>query len=894
MSINASSRWAVSVGGLVLCLSAAYVPQALALEFTVPFNNEEIEGTLNTTLTVGAAMRMQGQSSRIIGKGNINPDVCAGQQICQATFKNQGSSTKPTGLHPAATATAAPGAFSMNNDDGDLNYDKHDLVSAVGKITQDLSLKYKNFGFFAKALYFYDEVNNNFTEFHPNMITPDNVASLQVNDPSGLPRKVIPKGAPVKSRRNNSSTLDQVGTNLQLLDTYFYGKAPIFDHEISFKLGRQAVNWGESTLNVINSINSANPVNANNFFRVGMQVEEVFTPVGMAFLSTDLYEGITFEGFYQYEWKPLEAPAAGSFYSGSDIVGTNNGSSGANLSFGTAADDPYGLGFLQDNPLSGITPSTAHLSKIKDDKPKGTGQYGIALKYYAEWLNNGTGLGLYYENYHSRLPFASAFATRASCARGADSINHWDPSLAGNSLPSLNGGTGLNAFDTATFGAACSNIPLLSSILNPSSVKWKPGDPASATGALPGTPAMNAAGQPLYSDAVPLDTARLWIEYPRDVHLIGASFNTTFGDLSLQGEVAFRPNAPVQVNPVDVLFAAFGPTLTTCHRGNCVGTALTSPDLVAQITNSTQLSATLKQVLGTVAQTVGSVIDYGPSDVNTSCTPGAGIGTNYGAGCDTFTLLVGHADGSARSFPNYIIPYRGGLIGENSPTDFTKPLNRKNPGYIQGYERIKTAQFDLGATQVFGASDMLPSIIAADQILLLYEVGANWADLPSKDKLQITSDGGTYTSATAGADGSGADGSQQACAGNTHYCVSKTNSPGNDGVDGLRFNPHQAPLGDFANQFAWGYNMVALIRYESVLPGISIESQITVKHDVNGNAPGPGENFLGGRKVFDVLVTTRYKSAFSIGLGYNWITGGGAKNLLMDRDAARAIMKYQF
>jgi len=874
-------------------LSAAYVPQASALEFTIPFSGEEIEGTLNTTLTVGAAMRMQDQSSRIVGKGNINPDVCKGQQICQGTFKNQGSAQYqgPGYLNPAATAAAAPGAFSMNNDDGDINYNKHDLVSAVGKITQDLSLKYKDFGFFAKALYFYDVVNNNFTETHPNMlpknlIDPNTGQSLSVPDmgggSSGLPgRNVVPKGAALKTRRNNSATLEQIGTNLQLLDTYFYGKLPVFDREVSFKLGRQTVNWGESTLNVINSINSANPVNANNFYRVGMQVEEVFTPVGMAFLSTDLGAGVTVEGFYQYEWKPLEAPAAGSFYSGNDIVGTNNGSGGANLSFGTAADDPYGVGWLQDNPLSGITPSSAHIAKIRDDKPQGTGQYGIALKYYADWLNNGTGLGLYYENYHSRLPFASAFATRASCARVADGINKWNTNLSGNSL-------GINAIDTATFGLACSNIPLLADILptGAGSVKWQPGDPASATGALPGTPAMNAAGQPLYSDAVPLDTAKLWIEYPRNVHLIGASFNTTVGDISLQGEVAYRPNAPLQVNPVDVLFAAFGPTLTTCHRGNCAGTNLTSAQLLSQISSTVGLPAALKGALGALGQTVGSVVSYGPSDVNPNCVPGS---------CDTFTLLVGHADGSARSFPNFLIPYRGGLIGENSPTDFSRPLDRRNPGYIQGYERFKTAQFDLGATQVLGASDTLPSIIAADQILLLYEVGANWVPgLPDRDRLQITSEGGAYTSATAGADGSGADGSRQACAGNVNNCVSYANSPAGDGVDGLRFNPHQAPLSDFANKFAWGYNVVALVRYESVLPGISIESQITIKHDVNGNAPGPGENFLGGRKIYDVLVTTRYKSAFSVGFGYNWITGGGAKNLLMDRDAARAIVKYQF
>ncbi|TXH04526.1 MAG: DUF1302 family protein [Nevskiaceae bacterium] len=867
MSIDASSRAFALKGGLALLLALGAVTRASALEFSMPIAGEDIQGTLNTTLTAGVGVRMQNPSSKIIGKGDLNPNVCAGttpqtkHYSCQGVFKNQ--------FQPAALAASAPGAFTGNSDDGDLNYKRYDLTSGVAKITQDLSLKWKDYGLFLKGLYFYDFVNNDFTEHRPNMITPQNKASVAQTDDLG--RTVYPLGAPVAFRRSNSATLRQIGSDLQLLDAYFYGKQSIFDHEFTFKVGRQLVNWGESTLNVIGSINSANPVNANNFYRVGMQVEEVFQPVGMVFLSTDLFEGATVETFYQYEWQPLEAPAAGSFYSGSDIVGTNNGASFANLSFGTAPDDPYGVGFLQDNPLSGITPSTLRLQRVRDDKPKGTGQYGIALKYYADWLNNGTGLGLYYENYHSRLPFASAFATRASCARAADAINGWDPALSGNAL-------NINATDTTTFGLACSNIPLLAGILFPNSVKWQPGDPTHPS--APGMPAMNAAGQPLFSDAVPLDTAKLWIEYPRDIHLLGASFNTTVGSLSLQGEVAYRPNAPLQVNPVDVIFAAMGPTLSACHRGNCTGTGLTSSAAgqaaLTSILNGTgpigqQLAAALPGVV-TNAQA------YGPSDFDPTCLPGA---------CDTFTLVVGHADGSRRSFPNFILPYRGRVVGENSPTDFTRPYDRNNPGYIQGYERFKTLQFDLGATQVLGASDFLPSAIAADQILILYELGANLVPgLPSLDRLQITSEGGAYTSATAGADGSGADGSRQACAGNTTDCVI--------GPDGLRFNPHQAPLSAFATKFAWGYNIISLVRYESVLPGISIQSQITIKHDVNGNAPGPGENFLGGRKIFDVFIETRYKSSVSFGVGYNWITGGGDKNLLADRDAARAVVKYQF
>src|SRR3546814_1916852 len=86
-------------------------------------------------------------------------------------------------------------------------------------------------------------------------------------------------------------------------------------------------------------IYSINPVNTNNFFRVGYQVEEVFTPVGMAFASVEPFENATIEAFYQYEWEPLEAPAPGSYFSFLD-VGSRNAVDHASVSFGGAAEDP--------------------------------------------------------------------------------------------------------------------------------------------------------------------------------------------------------------------------------------------------------------------------------------------------------------------------------------------------------------------------------------------------------------------------------------------------------------------------------------------------------------------------------------------------------------------------
>jgi len=52
-----------------------------------------------------------------------------------------------------------------------------------------------------------------------------------------------------------------------------------------------------------------------------------------------------------------------------------------------------------------------------------------------------------------------------------------------------------------------------------------------------------------------------FIEYPENINLYGLSFNTTINSLgvSLQGELSYRPNVPLQIDDVEVLFAALSP-----------------------------------------------------------------------------------------------------------------------------------------------------------------------------------------------------------------------------------------------------------------------------------------------------------------------------------------------
>jgi len=818
---------------------------------------------LNTTITAGAAWRMEERADDLVGKASLDPDVCGRTadgrslyQACQGLFRTQ--------VFPAQHLADAPGQFTTNADDGNLNYDRHDLVQAPLKITQDLTISRGDFGLFVKGLYFYDFVNNDFTEDHPNLITRDNLLEVgnvstpgketlalplgltqlpltQRSDSQPCPAERNPGGGPcgivyghgghVRQQRSDSETLRQIGTDLQLLDAYVYGRLPLWEEkELTVKLGRQSVNWGESTLLVFGSINQVNPVNANNFFRVGFQVEEVFQPVGMLFASMEPFDGATLEGFYQYEWLPLEAPAAGSYFSFLDL-GTNDAVDYANVTFATSADDPDQLGRLLDSPLSGVTNTSATINRLPDNEPEDGGQYGVSLRYYAEDLNAGTELGFYFMNYHSRLPFVSVYSVDQGCAKDSRS--------------------------TTDFLAGCPDIPLLHTLLSPN-------DPNGAT-----------------SNAVPFDTLKFRLDYPENLKLYGVSFNTTLGDFSVQGEVAYRPDEPLQVDVEDLVFAGFGPVLSNCHlvdaqgqgcagTGNLSGAALGAlPPALLGVLRPLVDTLGVEFLGGVGTMPDGSAGLYPSSDyVNAQ---GENCHTNPSMPCDTYDLIIGHIPGSGRSFPSFVVPYRGGVIGTNPPNS-----------YIRGWEGFDSYQFDLGGTHVAGATD---NPFGADQVITLLELGATWVpDLPPLDELQLEAPG-TYSHASAGADGSGADGSRQACS---------TNPACSYGADGLRFNPHQQEREGFPDKLSWGYVIISQFKYESVLPGISVMPQIVWKHDVHGTAPGLATNFVAGRKNADLGLELRYKSSLSFNLGYTWFSGGGRYNLNRDRDTARAYVRYQF
>jgi hypothetical protein len=81
----------------------------------------------------------------------------------------------------------------------------------------------------------------------------------------------------------------------------------------------------------------------------------------------------------------------------------------------------------------------------------------------------------------------------------------------------------------------------------------------SATGASPAV-FRDAAGAAALAPSLVAGNSRYFIEYPEDIRLFGLSFSTTLASgTAWSGELSYRPNAPVQLNPTDILYAGIGP-----------------------------------------------------------------------------------------------------------------------------------------------------------------------------------------------------------------------------------------------------------------------------------------------------------------------------------------------
>jgi hypothetical protein len=391
------------------------------------------------------------------------------------------------------TFNGIPGqAYSVNGDDGDLNYGRG-IDSILFKVTHDLELKWHGWDAFFRGYYFYDPKNEDTTRPH----TPLSHLAKQ-----------------------------QVGADAVLLDNYVTGKFELGSTPVTLRLGRQVISWGESTF-IPNGINVINPVDVARLRAPGSELREALLPVYAWDTSVALTDKLSVEAVWLLEFRHTEIDPDGTYFSTNDFAG--RGGQKVMLGFGA----------LADNQSLGAIP------RANDREPRNYGQWGLATHYLATNLNHSE-FGFYYLNYSSRLPLISAItptgpisATLVQSTASSLASSQLAPAMIANGYPAAGVPAALNTL----LGAAFTNVP---------------------AAALP------ASLQPFYPSAMSIvagakkvglltaaATGRYFVEYPKNIGLLGASFNTDVGTtgISLQGEISYKHNVPLQVDDVELLFA---------------------------------------------------------------------------------------------------------------------------------------------------------------------------------------------------------------------------------------------------------------------------------------------------------------------------------------------------
>jgi len=308
----------------------------------------------------------------------------------------------------------------------------------------------------------------------------------------------------------DSEAKKQVCTDIRLLDAYVYGDFDLGDMPLSVRIGQQVISWGESTL-IAHGISEINPVDIARLKAPGAELKEAFIPFGAVWASLGVTETFNIEAFYQYTWEKTVLPPPGSYFSTNDFAGDGGHKNNVSLGFtgNPDMDLDYLLGSLNElggllraGAIDGATAGAMYLAYPTKITLRAPGKQAeqepddggqYGLRF--SWYLpelNETELSLYYVNYHSRRPLFSG----NTADFGAVSIGTDVGFIAANTITEDNLYDNLSAF---------------------SQVK---------------------------------------LAYPEDIKMYALSFNTTVGTTAVAGEISYRQDEPLQIDDVELLFAA--------------------------------------------------------------------------------------------------------------------------------------------------------------------------------------------------------------------------------------------------------------------------------------------------------------------------------------------------
>ncbi|GHE83759.1 DUF1302 domain-containing protein [Thalassotalea profundi] len=303
---------------------------------------------------------------------------------------------------------------------------------------------------------------------------------------------------------------DQVCRDIRLLDAYFYGDFDIGEMPFSVRIGQQVIGWGESLL-ISHGISEINPIDVARLKAPGAELTEGFIPFGAVWASLGVSENFNIEMFYQYQWEKTILPAPGSYFSTNDFAGDGGHYNNIQLGF-------------TGNPDIDLDTLIVGMNQIGDMMRSGDpATMGAASAMYM------------------------AYPTKLTLKAPGES-NSMDPEDGGQYGLRLS--WYLPEFNETEISLYYVNYHSRRPFFSGKTADFS----AAAIGADLAFLASNNITEDNYQN---LGTfSQVILAYPEDIKMSAFSFNTTIADFAVSGEVSYRQDEPLQIDDVELLFAA--------------------------------------------------------------------------------------------------------------------------------------------------------------------------------------------------------------------------------------------------------------------------------------------------------------------------------------------------
>ena len=558
-----------------------------------------------------------------------------------------------------------------------------------------------------------------------------------------------------------------------------------------------------------------------------------------------------------------------------------------------------------------LNANTNKFVEARDD-----GQFGLAYRTYLDDIGDGLDIGLYYSNYHSKVPYFQAVGAKGIMA--GDFIGMYSQAATGYITQAVGGPNlavlqknvpDILANDTATArdyaalallngamsGGVCGAFTAIS--LAPgiwgttAGATHQANKSATATlhfgrdlgatynskiafdssacdaggkAAAASTLAFVTFGSTILPAITPLNEATYQFVYPEDMQILGASFNTNVGGTMINGEITMRPDFPL---------------------------ATSSGDQINAIGDASGATAALAM--------------FGAESYGTSVAKVTQIATMKG--------IVNLVLGSPTAFDDLLINTKRSSLP--TPT-YSVTEDYKAKAF---HTDMDVWALDLGTTSTFAASHPITLGIGADSSVLLTELGVIKIDgMDNKRKGFVARNGfnagggehlclGMYQDLTATqiATINGATGAHAALGNGAavnpfaiDYDLSTNSSLTNLGssiVDAIFGNGSYCESQMGADDLAATYRVIGSATYNNFNNSTwSASPNFACAHDFMGYGPSSLGGFVPGKQSLSLGVNFSKGSAIRVGLNYVAQMGDITDNTNEDKDYLAANFSYAF